>query len=242
MKKIIILITLCFQIILFTATSAFGINIGDKSIENLDSSKIVYLTFDDGPGGKITSKVLDILKENDVKATFFVIGKEAQAQPELTKRIVDEGHVVGVHTFTHDRHKVYSSPDTFLSENLQCQEIIEEITGVKASALRFPFGCNNALYKLTDSMVSKLHESGFRIYDWNVDTTDGMNPGLVSYKIAENARSEKGNAIILMHCGTVNKNTPDALPQIIKYYKEHGYEFKTIDENTPEIYRVKKRS
>ncbi|MGL5243936.1 MAG: polysaccharide deacetylase family protein, partial [Sarcina sp.] len=120
------------------------------------------------------------------------------------------------------------------------QKTIEEITGFKPFILRFPFGCNNSLYRLKKDMVDMLHTNGFKIYDWNVDSTDGMYPKLESYKIANKTKSNNPNAIVLMHCGYVNKQSANALPLVIKYYKEKNYEFKTIDENTPEIYKVKK--
>ena len=213
---------------------------GDNTSQKENTTnKVVYLTFDDGPGGKVTQKMLDTLKEHDVKATFFVIGDLAKSQPELTKRIYDEGHAIGLHTYTHKKDRIYSSTDKFIEENLLAQQTIEEITGFKPYILRFPFGCNNAQYKLTQSMVNALHEKDLKIYDWNVDSTDGMNPGLAPYKIAEKAKSNLDHAVVLMHCGHVNKNSAEALPLVIKYYTEQGYEFKTIDDTTPEIYRLK---
>ncbi|MPQ43220.1 polysaccharide deacetylase family protein [Clostridium tarantellae] len=239
MKKNIIF--MCF-IIIFTILITIPCFAYEKNEdkENYNEKKIVYLTFDDGPGGKVTEKILDTLKKEEVKATFFVIGELAKDQPNIINRIYNEGHAIGLHTYTHNKNKIYRNNKSFLEENIQCQKTIEEITGFKPYILRFPFGCNNSLYKLNKSMVDTLHENNFKIYDWNVDSKDGMNPKLASYKIANNSKSTNSNSVVLLHCGYVNKNSAEALPIIIKYYKDNNYDFKIIDNSTTEIYKIKK--
>lgn len=244
MKKILswlFLFLFCLSLINYKCLASEQFKGDNSEQQETTTKKVVYLTFDDGPGGKVTEKMLDTLKENNVKATFFVIGDLAKNQPELIKRMYDEGHSIGLHTYTHKKEKIYSSPENFIKENLLAQQTIEEITGFKPYILRFPFGSNNANYKLSQTMVNTLHDNGIRIYDWNVDSTDGMNPGLDPYRIAEKAKSNLPNAVVLMHCGHVNKKSAEALPLVVKYYKDRGYEFKTIDETTPEIYRLKNK-
>lgn len=225
------------------STICFGknIDVSDTTLDaNEQNNKVVYLTFDDGPGGKITSEVLDVLKKEDVKATFFVVGELVEANPDIIKRMYEEGHSIGLHTYSHKK-SIYNNEENFLAENLKTKQLVYDLTGYEATILRFPFGCNNSYYKLTDSMLNKLHENNINIYDWNVDSTDGMNPKLEPYKIAAKAKSDKEMAMVLMHTGYANKNSATALPLVIQYYKDHGYEFKTITHDTPELYKVKSK-
>ena len=210
----------------------------DEALKNI---KIAYLTFDDGPGGKVTEEILNTLKENDVKATFFLIGELVEKHPDLVKRMNDEGHSIGVHTFTHERNKIYRNDSSFLEENLKAQESIEKVIGKKVFSLRFPFGSNNSTYTLKKSLVDSLHEQGFRIYDWTVDSTDALNPNLSPSSIIQKSISNSDYIVLLMHCGYSNNNSAKALPSIIKHFKSAGYSFEVIDESTPEIYRLKNK-
>ena len=204
--------------------------------ENSLLKKEVYLTFDDGPSCKITDEVLNILKENDVKATFFLIGNQIEGREEVVKRINDEGHSIGLHTFNHKYKCVYASEDKFIEEMNQCREEINRVIGISPSIIRFPGGSYKHLNK---KYLKRLHDNNLKVYDWNVDSTDGMNPNLSPDKIYRKAikiNKDLQPTIVLMHCTDLQKNTPKALPEIIKYYKEQGYEFKTIDEDTKEVY------
>ena len=122
------------------------------------------------------------------------------------------------------------------------QETINSIVGIKPTILRFPFGCNNSCYKISQSMVDLLHENNFRIYDWNTDSGDGLHPNASPSKFLRNSKSGKDHVVLLMHCAYISKNSVKALPDIIKYYKDNGYEFKVIDETTPEEYHFLKHS
>lgn len=203
--------------------------------------KVVYLTFDDGPAGKVTKDILDILKSESVPATFFLIGGQVKGQETLVKRIYDEGHSIGVHSMSHKKNHLYSSNEAFLKEMIETQEILNSIIGFKPLILRFPFGCNNDCYRLSESLVDLLHKNNFKIYDWNTDSGDGAHPGSNPNSFIKNSRSNKDCVILLMHCAYMSKNTVKALPTIIKYYKDNGYEFKSIDENTPEEYHISKK-
>jgi peptidoglycan/xylan/chitin deacetylase (PgdA/CDA1 family) len=203
--------------------------------------KIVYLTFDDGPAGKVTKNILDILKKESVPATFFLIGEQIKGQENLVKRICDEGHTIGLHSMSHQRNHLYHSNEAFLKEMLDSQDIINSIVGFKPNILRFPFGCNNNCYKLTQSMVDLLHKNNLKIYDWNTDSGDGAHPNSSPSAFFRNSKSDKECIVLLMHCGYQSKNSVKALPDIIKYYKDNGYEFKAIDENTPEEYHFVKK-
>jgi len=211
-------------------------------IANASEKKIIYLTFDDGPARKVTKDILDILKKESVPATFFLIGNQIKGQENLIKRIYDEGHALGLHSMSHKKNHLYSSNETFLKEMLDTQESINSIIGFKPNILRFPFGCNNNCYRISQSMVDLLHENHLKIYDWNTDSGDGANPNANPSIFVKNSKSDKDCVILLMHCAYMSKNTVKALPDIIKYYRDNGYEFKLIDENTPEEFHFIKSS
>ncbi|ALB48028.1 MULTISPECIES: polysaccharide deacetylase family protein [Clostridium] len=206
-----------------------------------DEKKIIYLTFDDGPAGKVTTNVLDILKQESVPATFFLIGSQIKGQEDLVKRMYNEGHALGLHSMSHNRNILYHSNEEFLKEMLDTQQIINSIVGIKPTILRFPFGCNNNCYKISQSMVDLLHQNNLKIYDWNTDSGDGAHPNASPSTFIKNSKSDKERVVLLMHCAYMSKNSVTALPSVIKYYKDNGYEFKAIDENTDEEYHFMKK-
>jgi peptidoglycan/xylan/chitin deacetylase (PgdA/CDA1 family) len=201
-----------------------------------EDKKIIYLTFDDGPSYKITNKVLDVLEENQVKATFFLIGSQIKDKEDVVKRIYNEGHSIGLHTYTHNFRKIYCNEDKFIQEMMVCRNEIQEVIGIAPNIIRFPGGSYKHLSK---SYLKKLHDNNFRVYDWNMDNCDGLNPKSQPYNLYVKAikGSDKfDNIILLLHCTDMNKNTCKALPEIIKYYKSQGYEFKGITDETAELY------
>ena len=212
-----------------------------KDSGEIKTSKFAYLTFDDGPTYVITNALLDVLKKENVKATFFVVGKEIEGKELILKRIYDEGHGIGLHTYSHNFNKIYRSTEAFIDEMAKTSNKIEEVTGSAPKIIRFPGGSSKRLNAFT---LENLHKNNYKVYDWNVNVCDGINPNLSISELIKNAQIIKGNkdvAIILMHCNFNNKNTVKALPGIIKYYLDLGYEFKAITEETPEYYyRFKK--
>jgi peptidoglycan/xylan/chitin deacetylase (PgdA/CDA1 family) len=202
--------------------------------------KIIYLTFDDGPAGKVTKDILEILKTESVPATFFIIGDQIKGQEDLIKRIYSEGHALGLHSMSHRRNSLYNSNEAFLKEMLETQQKINSIVGISPNIIRFPFGCNNNCYKISPSMVDLLHKNNLKIYDWNTDSGDGAHPNANPGVFVRNSKSNKDSVILLMHCAYMSKNSVKALPDIIKYYKENGYEFKIIDASTPEEFHFVK--
>lgn len=223
-------------IVIFSVLSFMNLLASTTLATEGEEEKIIYLTFDDGPGGKVTTHILDTLKSEGVNATFFLIGNQVKGQEALVKRIHSEGHSIGLHSMSHERSRLYSSNDNFLKEMIESQVIIKEVVGISPTILRFPFGCNNSCYKLKKSLVDLLHENNFRIYDWNVDTTDGANSNASKCTLINKAKSNKNTIILLMHCGYINENSSKALPQIIQYYKNQGYTFKAINDETPEVF------
>lgn len=243
--KIINLKILTFTLIcLFFSSnmSSIAYSLEDDSLNKGKCEKNVYITFDDGPAGKITTNILDVLKQENVPATFFVIGSQIKGQEKLILRMKNEGHSIGLHSFSHDRNKLYKENEGFISEMLKTQDILFNVTGEKYNVLRFPFGCNNNSYKLTQSLVDLIHENNLKIYDWNTDSCDGLNPHSSPDCIARKSCSNKPQdcVVILMHCSYINKNSLVALPSIIKHYRDNGYTFKAITEDVPEIYKIMK--
>lgn len=188
----------------------------------------IYLTFDDGPS-KLTPQVLDILKAEDVKATFFVLGQLAESRKELLKRINDEGHAIGNHTYSHNYSKLYTSFSTYWNEIQKTENILDEIVGKRPSIVRTPGGT----YKNWDPFYFfYMDQADYIVYDWNIDSGDSKRVGVPSNEIIQNVKKSKLNnkLILLMHDGTGHENTVKALPEIIHYYKEKGYQFSRLTE------------
>lgn len=197
--------------------------------------KRVYITFDDGPT-PLTSQLLDVLKKEDVKATFFVVGKEIEGRENILKRISEEGHSIGLHTYSHNYTTIYSTEDNFISEMLKTSKKVKEVTGLEPKIIRFPGGSSK---RLNQPFLDKLHAYNFKVYDWTSDIYDGEYPNLSVYRLTENAKKSKGSStdiIILMHCNSNNKNTVKALPGIIQYYRNRGCSLQPIREDTSEYY------
>ena len=208
-----------------------------------NEEKVVYLTFDDGPTPKITEDILDVLQSKNVKATFFVVGKEIQGREEILKRIYKEGHSIGLHTFSHNFKIIYKNPESFISEMEKTSATINSVLGTQLDfkAIRFPGGSAG---HLNQNFYNKLCEKGYLIYDWNVDLQDGIKGNLSPECFVCNAHKcmdKSSRRIILAHCNSNNKNTCSALNQIIDSYTKEGYIFKAIDASTqPYFFRFKK--
>lgn len=212
---------MCAMIFIF-----YGAFVSEKSISFAEEAqqKTVYLTFDDGPSDKVTPKILDVLKEENVKATFFVIGKNAERRRHLLKRETDEGHTVAVHSYSHEYKQIYASPESLLKDIEKCNKIIEEVTGKKSSLYRFPGGS----FGLSEKLVSAVTNSGMRYVDWNASTLDAeiYAPAPEQlYKAAISTPADKNRIVLLAHDSTTKSATAKALKNIIGYYKQNGYAF-----------------
>ncbi|WP_142415692.1 polysaccharide deacetylase family protein [Hathewaya massiliensis] len=200
-------------------------------VKKRENSKIAYLTFDDGPS-KNTTRILKILKENNIKATFFVNGHPGLE--EEYKAIVADGHVLANHTYSHDYGKVYSSVDNFKADVKKLDKYLEEVTGEAPShILRYPGGSNNTISynyggrKIMRQIVDEMAKE-YTHFDWNVDSTDASAMVQQKDKIVRSVLSESKqvkHAVILMHDLNPKTTTPDALPEIIKGLREQGFEF-----------------
>lgn len=186
--------------------------------------KEAALTFDDGPDNVFTPKILDILKENNIKATFFIVGTRAQANPDMVKRILNEGHSIGNHSWDHaDLDKL--SSDKIKSEIKKTDDLLSSIIGYHPSIVRPPYGAADK------NVIEEISSMGFNIVDWSVDTRDWAGtpvPIIMSYVKQE----LQPGGIILQHCAGGKRedlsNTVTALPEIIGYLKSGGYNFVRI--------------
>lgn len=198
---------------------------------------VIWLTFDDGPSAKLTPKVLDILKKENVKATFFVINYSALNEP-IIKRIVAEGHTIGIHGYSHEYSKIYKSKETFMSNIYTLQDKIYKSTGVKSMYIRFPGGSSNTVSRkyckgIMTELTKEVLAKGFKYFDWNISSGDagGAKNAKAVYKNVTKSLSKKRGNLVLCH--DIHQKTLEALPEIIKYAKKEGYTFARIDDNTP---------
>ena len=224
-----------------TANNTTQDNITQNNKENSDQKKsnngVIWLTFDDGPSAKLTPKVLDILKKENVKATFFVINYSESNEP-IIKRIVAEGHTIGIHGYSHEYSKIYKSKETFMSNIYTLQDKIYKSTGVKSMYIRFPGGSSNTVSRkyckgIMTELTKEVLAKGFKYFDWNISSGDagGAKDAKAVYKnVTKNLSKKRGNLVL---CHDIHQKTLEALPDIIKYAKKEGYTFARIDDNTP---------
>ena len=188
--------------------------------------KTVYLTFDDGPSDRVTPKILDVLDEENVKATFFIIGQQAERRDYLIKREAESGHTVAVHSYTHNYSEIYSSPRSLIADIDRCNDVIESITGRRSDLYRFPGGS----YGLREELIAAAAGHGMRYVDWNASTRDAECPGsagqLFDSAVATSAGLDR--IVLLSHDSTYKTSTPEATRRLIKYYRENGYTFDVL--------------
>lgn len=194
--------------------------------------KVIYLTFDDGPSPNVTPKVLDILKKYRIKATFFVVGHQAEKYPDILKRMGEEGHAIANHTYSHNYDLLYSSPETLLDEISKTRDIIVSSAGESAYAgvLRFPGG---AFKGQKEDFKEVLAQNQIPYCNWNCLNGDSEYASPIASDLISRAKRSADKVsgtslVMLMHDAGAKKATADALPDIIDYFKSKGYRFDTI--------------
>lgn len=197
--------------------------------------KVAYLTFDDGPSSNITPKVLDVLKEEGVKATFFVLGQNVKNHPEQIKRIYDEGHYIANHSYTHKYSKIYASIEALLDEFNGTEAEIKKVlgSGYNTYLFRFPGGSYGGVYsKIKKQIKAILKEKGIVSLDWNALTGDaeGKKTTEAQLKKFEDSRKGETGLVVLMHDIGDKHATPETARQIIRRLKAEGYVFKNFYE------------
>ena len=203
-------------------------NLTDKDLKNLSLSdeelyegyRKVYLTFDDGPSSN-TEAILDILKEYNVRATFFVVKHEGRNYEKLYRRIVDEGHSLGMHSCTHVYSDLYSGREAFMEDTTALRNFLYLVTGVESDIYRFPGGSTNRASTLDMHIFADaLKDEGIVFFDWNISSRDATTGGVSRDAIIRNVTSEinkRNESIILFHDLGSKDTTVEALPAIIEY-------------------------
>lgn len=200
------------------------------ALASADKEKIVYLTFDDGPTHN-TPKILDTLAKYNAKATFFVLENRIKEYPEYMKRLVYEGHQIGLHGVSHDVNVIYSTPSEPLYEMNRANETLYNTLGFKTRLIRTPYGSypymNLEQYKI-------LKAANYALWDWTVDPRDGVGAPDISSILSRIKTDLKGNQfpIILLHD---KKSTANCLDSILSYFSSQGYTFALIDEKMDSV-------
>ena len=204
---------------------------------------VVCLTFDDGPSYDSTPQILEILDRNNVKATFFVVGF-GEKKYDLVKQMVEDGHQIGYHGYTHEYSKVYKSVDSVMENFYKIESLVTDVTWIDSTKIvRFPGGSSNTVSKrycwgVVTEAAERLLEEGYQYFDWNVDSQDagGAENSEEVYKNVISGLKPGRTNIVLMHDSTGNQKTVDALQRIIDYCLENGYEFRTITKDTTAVH------
>lgn len=204
----------------------------------------VYLTFDDGPSPDVTARILDILAANHIKATFFICNYNEATLP-LLKRMVAEGHTIGIHGYSHDYSAIYASTDAFMENVYKLKDKLKQDTGYDAFCMRFPGGSSNTVSKeyspgIMTNLVQLLTDNDMMYVDWNVSSEDATSNHLPAKKIAANVcsglKKDRSN-IVLMHDTSAKQTTADALQSIINYGKSNGYGFYPVTADTVPVHQ-----
>ncbi|MBE6033328.1 MAG: polysaccharide deacetylase [Clostridiales bacterium] len=213
------------------------LNIDNDFIYDEDLPKSVYLTFDDGPSS-LTSQILDILKEHNVQATFFINYSDSMESQALYRRMLEEGHTIGVHSTCHQYATIYQSTAAFLDDFAQTAFMLEQVTGVKPEILRFPGGSINSYSKAVyQQTIGEMLRRGYTYYDWNVSADDATSTVTRDqiYNNVVNGVQKYNKSIVLMHDSSNKYDTLSALPDIIEKLKSQDYRFYPITKDVKPV-------
>ena len=190
--------------------------------------KTVCFTFDDGPTGSTTPYVLVELAKEGIKATFFVIGRQIAGREGTLRRTFDEGHTVGIHTYTHEYAKIYASEKSLLCDIGKCLDAIRAVEPAFDGKLyRYPGGS----FGVRESLRKAVRDAGWEAHDWNASAEDAVSPGADArtlFKNAVDSAKGKDDVVLLLHDGVGYKETVKALPLLIDYFRSEGYSFRTL--------------
>ena len=210
---------------------------GLDEVKNIyySDEKQVYLTFDDGPSKDVTPQILDILKEHDVKATFFVLGARVDLYPEITKRAFEEGHYIANHGYSHQYSKIYENKDTVFQEYVECDKSIRNAIGIpdfNSYLFRFPGGSSGGRYERIKAEAREHFRSyGVAFTNWNCLTGDAEGKNTKEECFQEFMNTKVDNSlVVLMHDSNEKVQTVESLSDIIVQLKNEGYTFKTFYE------------
>lgn len=204
---------------------------------------IIYLTFDDGPSNSATKKILDVLKKNGVKATFFIINFDTKEKADLIKNMVAQGHTVAVHGYSHVYKDIYRSEKAFMDNTNSLRDKVKALTGYKPTIMRFPGGSSNTVSNfnpgIMTTLVKSVQDAGYIYFDWNVDSGDAAGGRVTADRLYDNVtaglRKNRGN-VVLMHDTGNGDVKAKAVQRIIDYGKAKGYVFAPITEATAPVH------
>lgn len=208
-------------------------NEGKENLKHIyhSENKRAFLTFDDGPSQN-TNDILNILKNNNIKATFFVLGSQVEVFPETTNRIYNEGHYIANHGYSHKYSTIYQSPEQILNEYNQCNQIVANTIKVpeyNSHLFRFPGGFVGGKYaKIKADSLPLLEQNNILYVDWNSLTGDSEKVNPTEEYLMDNLQKTtqaKNSLVILMHDSQAKRVTVDFLPKVIEYLTQQGYEF-----------------
>ncbi|WP_307893764.1 polysaccharide deacetylase family protein [Bacillus swezeyi] len=206
-----------------------------KAAEEKKNEKTIYLTFDDGPSA-VSQRLLQILSEHDVKATFFMLEPNMKVHRQAVLNMKQQGHALGLHGVTHDQKKFYKDANSPNLEMKQAQKTLKSITGVETHLIRTPYGSKPSL---TDAQKNVLKKNGFTYWDWNIDSLDWKYrsqkfvPEVMNQLNTIEKRQSKQPIVILMHD---IPSTVQSLPLLITNLKNMGYSFETLDESMTPVH------
>lgn len=217
----------------------------EKQTDTKEEVRKVYLTFDDGPS-KNTAKILDILDQYHIKATFFLTGREDKQSLKLYQEIAKRGHTIGMHSYTHKYDEIYESTKAFEKDLDRIQSRIEDAVGIACSLYRFPGGSSNQVSKLDmQEFIRVLNERKITYFDWNVECGDASAHSYTTEELIDNVMKDVvkyHTSVVLMHDAENKPNTVKALPKIIKRLLKMDAELLPIDENTTVVQHVSAES
>lgn len=202
----------------------------------------VYLTFDDGPSEN-TDSILNTLAEANVRATFFCIARSGQENRERYNRIVQEGHTLGMHSYSHVYKTIYASLDAFMADLTGIRDFLYEATGVQPRYYRFPGGSSNKVSEVPmEKCIRFVNEQELTYFDWNAQNDDATGreytPAQLVSRAVENVRAAGRNVVLLMHDGREKTATAKSLPELIRKLREAGYDLLPVTEKTPLVQHV----
>lgn len=203
------------------------LSVNVEDIRTYDKSKIAFLTFDDGPSENVTPLILNILNDYNIKGTFFVLGNMCEKNGNLLNDIIEKGHSIGIHSYSHKLNELLKSEDDFINEIKMTENELTKHLGeeFKTRLFRFPGGSFED-YKL--QYMDTLNELGYVSVDWNALTGDTEVKNPTHDMLIERLKAttkNKNNVVVLMHDSATKQITVETLPEVIEYLKSEGYEF-----------------
>ena len=206
------------------------------------TGKKVYLTFDDGPS-KNTEKILEILDQYDVKATFFVIGQTDEHSKQMYQKIYNEGHTLAMHSYTHQYQKIYKSVSAYKKDLSKLSDLLYDTVGIRPKYVRFPGGSSNTVSNVDmKEIIRYMNKAGYIYYDWNVVNGDATGKNYTKKEMVDSVMSgvnQYDNSIVLMHDSAGKEKTVEILPTILKKLKKMKANVLAINDTTVPVQHIK---